>query len=167
MVKEHRIQVRWLHYDTYKKAFVPVRSKNGGGNRFIAYTDVEPPSLEELMEKASALFFPGENNVFAGHLDKMNRWICNTTGVAIFDFPQGGGGTVEYYLRANVLYPSLTYFYLRTQPRHLTNDEFEDASSQGTQPTKSESAPTACCTATTSTHFTKDVGRGGPKECMV
>ena len=24
VVKEHRIQVRWLHYDPHKKAFVPV-----------------------------------------------------------------------------------------------------------------------------------------------
>ena len=27
VVKEHRIQVRWLHYDAPKKAFVPVRLK--------------------------------------------------------------------------------------------------------------------------------------------
>ena len=27
VVKEHRIQVRWLHYDPPKKAFVPVRQK--------------------------------------------------------------------------------------------------------------------------------------------
>ena len=37
VVKEHRIQVRWLHYDPPKKAFVPVRQKNGGGNRFSNY----------------------------------------------------------------------------------------------------------------------------------
>ena len=59
VVKDHRIQVRWLHYDPPKKAFVPVPQKNGGGNRFIAYTNDNPPSLEELMDKASALFFPG------------------------------------------------------------------------------------------------------------
>ena len=43
VVKEHRIQVRWLHYDPPKKAFVPVRQKSGGGNRFIAYTNDDPP----------------------------------------------------------------------------------------------------------------------------
>ena len=37
VVKEHRIQVRWLHYDPPKKAFVPVRQKNGGGNGFSNY----------------------------------------------------------------------------------------------------------------------------------
>ena len=41
---------------------------------------------------------------------EMNRWICNTTGVAIFDFLEGGGGTVEDYLKSNGLYPSSTYF---------------------------------------------------------
>ena len=51
--------MRWLHYKPPKKAFVPVRQKNGGGNRFIAYTNDDPPRLEELMEKASALVFPG------------------------------------------------------------------------------------------------------------
>ena len=159
VVKEHRIQVRWLHYDPPKKAFVPVRQKNGGGNRFIAYTNDDPPSLEEIMEKASALFFPGGKSVFAGHLDEMNRWICDTTGVAIFDFLEGGGGTVEDYLKSNGLYPSSTYFYLRTQPRHLSNDEFED--SQGIPPMKLESAPTA----STATHSTKDVAREVCKTC--
>ena len=39
IVKEHRIQVRWCHYDEKKKEFITVRQKNGGGNRFIPYTD--------------------------------------------------------------------------------------------------------------------------------
>ena len=59
VLKEHKIQVRWLHFYPPKKAFVPVQQKNGGGNRFIAYSNDDPPSFEELMEKASALFFPG------------------------------------------------------------------------------------------------------------
>ncbi len=33
--KEHRIQVRWIHYDEKSKLFVPVRQKNGGGNRIV------------------------------------------------------------------------------------------------------------------------------------
>ena len=81
VVKEHRIQVRWFHYDPPKKAFVPVGQKNGGGNRFITHTNDNPPSLEELMEKASALFFPGGKSVFAGHLGEMNhRWPKLITG---------------------------------------------------------------------------------------
>ena len=36
--KEHRIQVRWIHYDEQSEIFVPVRQKNGGGNQFVAYT---------------------------------------------------------------------------------------------------------------------------------
>ena len=34
--KEHRIQVRWIHYDKKSEVFVPVRQKKGGGNRFVA-----------------------------------------------------------------------------------------------------------------------------------
>lgn len=56
IVKEHRIQVRWLHYDERKKKFTSVRQKKGGGNRFIAYTDTEPLTLEDLTEKACAFF---------------------------------------------------------------------------------------------------------------
>ena len=48
---------------------------------------------------------------------------------------------MEDYLKSNGLYPSSTYFYLRTQPRHLSNEEFED--SHGIPPMKLESAPTA------------------------
>ena len=56
--KEHRIQVRWIHYNEDSKLFVPVRQKNGGGNRFVAYSALEPPTVEDLKEKASALFSP-------------------------------------------------------------------------------------------------------------
>ena len=114
IVKEHRIQVRWCHYDERKKEFITVRQKNGGGNRFIPYTDEEPITLETLPEKARTLFFPDGKNNFAGRIQEMNTWICNASGVAIFDFPDEG--TVDDYLKKNGLYPSSTYFFLRTQP---------------------------------------------------
>ena len=64
IVKEHRIQVRWLHYDERKKKFTSLRQKHGGGNRFIAYTDTEPLTLEDLTEKTCALFFPNRKWYF-------------------------------------------------------------------------------------------------------
>ena len=131
VVKEHRIQVRWCHYDERKKEFITVRQKNGGGNRFIPYTDEEPLKLETLTEKARALFFPDGENNFAGRIHEMNTWICNASGVAIFDFPDEG--TVDDYLKKNGLYPSSTYFFLRTQPRHLSGDEFESSEATGAQ----------------------------------
>ena len=73
IVKQHRIQVRWIHYDQIKKTFVPVLQKNGGGNRFITYTDADPLRIEELVEKACALFFPGGKNNFAGHKEEMGK----------------------------------------------------------------------------------------------
>ena len=136
IVKEHRIQVRWSHYDERKKEFSTVRQKNGGGNRFIPYTDEEPLKLENLTEKAWALFFPDGENKFAGRIQEMNTWICNASRVAVFDFPDGG--TVDDYLKKNGLYPSSTYFFLRTQPRHLSGDEFESI-----EPTVAESLPTS------------------------
>ncbi|XP_022806613.1 uncharacterized protein LOC111343696 [Stylophora pistillata] len=145
--KQHRVRVRWMHYDQIKKKFVTACQKNGGGNRFIAYTDADPLKMEEIVERACALFFPGGKKNFAGHIDEMNKWICDTTGVAIFDFP--GKGTVEDYLKSNGLYPSSTYFYLRTQPRHLMGDEFEDSNyveatnTDNTSPTKVSSV-TVC-----------------------
>ena len=131
VVKEHRIQVRWCHYDERKKEFITVRQKNGGGNRFIPYTDEEPLKLETLTEKARALFFPDGENNFAGRIHEMNTWICNASGVAIFDFPNEG--TVDDYLKKNGLYPSSTYFFLRTQPGHLSGDEFESSEATGAQ----------------------------------
>ena len=41
-------------------------------------------TLEDLAEKACALFFPNGKNSFASHLEEMNTWICDTTEVAIF-----------------------------------------------------------------------------------
>ena len=96
-----------------RKGFVAVRQKNGGGNRFITYTDADPLKMEELVE--------------------MNKWICDTRGVAIFDFP--GERTVEDYLKSNGLYPSSTYFYLRTQPRHLIHGRNRSLRLQVNSPT--------------------------------
>ena len=54
--KEHGIQVRWIHYAKKSEVFVPVRQKKGGGNRFVSYTAPEPPTVEELKQKATAFF---------------------------------------------------------------------------------------------------------------
>ena len=54
--KEHRIQVRWIHYDEQSESFVPVRQRNGGGNRFVAYTALEPPTVEEVKRKPQLCF---------------------------------------------------------------------------------------------------------------
>ena len=58
VVKEHRIQVRWHHYDKTVGKYLPVRLKNGGGNRFIAYLSSDPPTLPDILQKASELYFP-------------------------------------------------------------------------------------------------------------
>ena len=74
-------------------------------------------------------------------------------GVAIFDFP--GEGTVEDYLKSNGLYPSTTYFYLRTQPRHLMGGEFEDSNyveatnTDNTPPTQVSSVTVSVVACTT------------------
>ena len=92
--------------------------------------------METLTEKARALFFPDGENKFAGRIQEMNTWICNASGVAVFDFPDEG--TVDDYLKKNGLYPSSTYFSFRIQPRHLSGDEFESS-----EPTGAESLPTS------------------------
>ena len=111
--KEHRIQVRWIHYDEQSESFVPVRQRNGGGNRFVAYTALEPPTVEEVKQKATALFFPDGKSAFAGSVDDMLLDICDATQMAIIRFP--GDGTIESYLKENGLYPSTTYLYPRSQ----------------------------------------------------
>ena len=57
--KEHRIQVRWIHYDKKSKVFVPVRQKKGGGNSW------------RTEAKATALFFPDGKSAFPGSVDDM------------------------------------------------------------------------------------------------
>ena len=36
-VKEHHIQVCWSHWNKAKCEFMPVKQKNGGGNRYIVH----------------------------------------------------------------------------------------------------------------------------------
>ena len=55
-------------------------------------------------------FFPYGRISFAGRLEDVNRWICNTTEETVFEFPDEGG-TVEDYLKRNDLYLSSTYFF--------------------------------------------------------
>ena len=82
--------MRWSHYEKKKKKISTVWQKNGGGNGFIPYIDEEPLRLETLTEKVRALFFPDGDNNFAGRIQEMNTWICNTSGVAVFDFSDEG-----------------------------------------------------------------------------
>ena len=65
-VKEHRIQFMWVQHDESKQNFIPVRQKNGGGNRLISHTDADN-------WKTSALFFPDGKSSWAGHLNEMNK----------------------------------------------------------------------------------------------
>ena len=78
-VKEHRIQVRWSHWNKVKCEFMPVKQKNSGGNRYIVYTD--PPSLllGELKQKAIDLFFPSGKNKYGGSADILSFTLCDAT----------------------------------------------------------------------------------------
>ena len=91
---------------------------------------------QTLTEKVRALFFPDAENNFACFTQEINTWISNASRVAVFDFPDDE--SVDDYLKKNGLYPSSTYFFLRTQPRHLSGDEFESS-----DPTGAESLPTS------------------------
>ena len=91
---------------------------------------------QTLTEKVRVLFFPDAENNFACCTQEINTWISNASGVAVFDFPDDE--SVDDYLKKNGLYPSSTYFFLRTQPRHLSGTEFE-----GSEPTGAESLPTS------------------------
>ena len=74
--KENRIQMRWIHFNDRSKVFVPVRQRNGGGNRFISYNALEPPTVDEIKQKARALFFPDGKSAFAGPVDDMLLDVC-------------------------------------------------------------------------------------------
>lgn len=109
--KERRIQIRWIHYGEKSQAFIPVRQKNAGGNRFASYSSSEAPTVEELKNKASALSFPDGKSPFSGQAHVTLLDVCDTTQTVIFEFL--GDGTVNSYLKERGLYPSTTYLYLR------------------------------------------------------
>ena len=123
--KQHRIQIRWLHYDKDKDKYTPVRNRYGGGNRYIAYMDSHPLTLQEIQERACELFFPKGQSHF-GSLEDMSKCVTNSAQEVILSFP--GSGTISDYLNENGLYPSLTYFYLRTIC--INSEEDEQTSAQ-------------------------------------
>ena len=156
--KEHRIQVRWIHYDKKSEVFVPVRQKKGGGNRFVAYTASEPPTVEELKQKATVLFFPDGKSAFAGSVDDMLLDICDTTQTAIIRFP--GEGTIESYLKENGLYPSTTYLYLRSQhqdtffsQRKADEEKFERPVNLNTSQVASDAGKRVVCSICSCTYL--------------
>ena len=106
VIKEHRIQVRWHHYHKASGKYLPVRQKNGGGNRFVEYLSFNPPTLEDILNRASKLYFPGGKNKFAGPLVNLKKVITDSSGEVILTFPESG--TVSDYLNANGMYPSST-----------------------------------------------------------
>ena len=116
----HRIQIRWIHYNSAQGRFDPVRQKNGGGNRFIEYSDTDPLTIEDTRSKAADVFFPGGENDFAGTVLDMRLEICDATRKVIDHFP--GDGTLSNYLVANGLYPSTTYLYLKSKPWSLCKE---------------------------------------------
>ena len=120
VIKEHRIQVRWHHYDKTSRKYLPVRQKNGGGNRFVEYLSSNPPTLDDILNRASRLYFPGGKNKFAGQLVNLKKVITDSSGEVIVTFPEAG--TVSDYLNANGMYPSSTYFCLRTEDDDEDND---------------------------------------------
>ena len=78
---------------------MPFRQKNGGGNRFVEYLSSNPPNLEDLLNRATKLYFPGGKNKFAGQLVNLKKVITDSSGEVIDAFPEAG--TVSDYLNAN------------------------------------------------------------------
>ena len=135
-VKEHRIQVCWSHWNKAKCEFMPVKQKNGGGNRYIVYTD--PPSLllGELKQKAIDLFFPSGKNKYGGSADILSFTLCDATQAPVHEFPWDG--TLNDYLKENGLYASTTYFYLRSKQKDIS--EYANGNVNDDSDSQSESA---------------------------
>ena len=116
--KKVKIQVRWIRIcDEGKK--VVVRQAEGGGNRFVSFPSGENPTFYDLLEKAIVLYFSnnGLNNygelsceVFSTLLDSSETELDLTDSVT--EFLQNKG-----------LFPSKTWFYLKTSPK--TDDSME------------------------------------------
>ena len=75
IVKEHRIQVRWLHYDTSEKKLTSVRQKNGGGNRFIAYADTDSLKLKDLVENSPTVPSSGKPKIATPLVSQIHLFI--------------------------------------------------------------------------------------------
>ena len=135
-VKEHRIQVRWSHWNKAKCELMPVKQKNGGGNRYIVYTD--PPSLllGELKQKAIDLFFPSGKNKYGGSADILSFTLCDATQAPVHEFPWDE--TLNDYLKENGLYASTTYFYLRSKQKGIS--EYVNGNVNDDSDSQSESA---------------------------
>ena len=121
--KESRIQMRWIHFNDRSKVFVPVRQRNGGGNRFISYNALEPPTVDEIKQKARALFF-----LMARVLSLGQSMICFWMSAIQPRRSLWNSLVMELssHLKENGLYPSTTYLYLRSQHKDTLFREDEN-----------------------------------------
>ena len=105
---EHRIQVRWLHYEESEKRLTPVRQKNGGGNRFIAYADADNLKLKDLVENSPTVPSSGKSKIATPLVSQIHLFISFKRPTKLF-FPSGKttlrppprGLPVKVYLHQN------------------------------------------------------------------
>ena len=71
--KEHRIQIEWIHYSEVSQTSIPVRQKNGGGNRYISYNAIQAPSIAFLGSSETSSFL--DNSRYDSLLFKVDKPI--------------------------------------------------------------------------------------------
>ena len=104
-----------------------MKQKNGGGKRFVVYSDEQPLTIEDLKEKGALLFFKNGKSNFAGNLCDMTVAVCDATETAVFEFP---GGKIDGYLQSNGLYHPRTSTSGHSQKsKELMVEEFDDIDS--------------------------------------
>ena len=72
--KEHRNQIKWIHYSEVSQTFIPVRQKNGGGNRYISYNAIQAPSIAFLSSSSETSSFL-DNSRYESLLFKVDKLI--------------------------------------------------------------------------------------------
>jgi len=83
-----------------------VSAKNGGGIRFCSFEDA---TFEDVMNKAISVFFPNDTNYYGEKKDETDFEVLDCSQLVI-----PSESLVSDYLTERGMYPSKTFFYLKS-----------------------------------------------------
>lgn len=109
------MQIKYMR-EFFGEGFEVVSARNGGGIRFCSFED---PTFQEVIDSAITIFFPNDTNYFGEKKDETEFQILDCSE-SVIDSEK----SVTDYLKERGMYPSKTFFYLKSS--HITNKESID-----------------------------------------
>ena len=121
--KTKKVQLKWSRYDPFKEKYEIVKSKDGGGYRFLKLEEGLPITFGVLKDQALAIYFDDDDkNPFFEHISDCYKVLCGPKGEEISE-----DINIWDYLDSKGLFLSKCFFILSTQRVNYEEDNTTSA----------------------------------------